>query len=607
MRSTRVELWFVFTLAGLWLGSWCLLSAAAWVAGGHPSVTPVGYVDPARIAARVRDGGFAPWDLVGAGRRTRSAVFWFALSAQSVIVASVLSLAAIRAAPRGMSRFAASARRLRSVSRWARGRDLRGLLSLRPHDGRFVLGAARRRLILTERETSVLVVGPTRSGKTTCLVVPNLLEWRGPAVVTSTKGELLALTAAHRQRHGPVYVYDPAGEIADQHASVSWSPLVGCEDLDRAWMVAAWLCAGLQQGTSRGDNDWAHWAESGKLLIAPLLFAAACAGLTVVDVHTWIHGFDLSTPSGLLDEMVHDPDHPGADDAARALTMIASIDQRPERERGTVFSTVMRIFNVFNERAVAASAASSRFEPRTFVDRRGTLYLCTPRLAPERIASLFVGILMTVVTEAYAVAEASPRGRLPSDLGLFLDELANVVPIEDLPSLASQGAGRGVLLLSIVQDLSQLRARYGPDRAHSILNNHPAKLILPGISDPETVDLLSRLVGRHAVTDVQVSRGGDGRVSRSYSVRNDNLATPDALRQLDAASAVALYRGRPPILVRLRPWYRNSRYRRYAHERFFRGADFVSPKPSPDRRAKLRSTLKVRGVPPGGIEPPSTG
>ena len=587
-RSTRAELWVLLALAVIWLGSWCALCAAAWVAGGRPSETPVGYVDPARIAARVRNGGLAPWDLVGAGARTSAAVFWLALVAFALVIAAVVGFAAMRLAPGARWRFVAPARRLRTVSRWARGRDLRGLVAWRPQPGRFVLGAVRRRLILTERETSVLVVGPTRSGKTTCLVVPNLLEWRGPAIVTSTKGELLALTAARRQRIGPVYVYDPTGEIADQFPSVSWSPLVGCDDLDRAWMVAAWLCAGLQQGTSRGDNDWAHWAESGKLLIAPLLFAAACAGLTVVDVQMWIHGFDLITPSGLLDEIVHDPDHPGADDAVRALTMIASIDQRPERERGTVFSTVMRIVNVFNERAVAASAVTSRFEPRSFLERNGTLYLCTPRLAPERIASLFVGVLMTVVTEAYAVAEASPRGRLHSDLGLFLDELANVVPIEDLPALASQGAGRGVLLLSIVQDLSQLRARYGPDRAHSILNNHPAKLILPGISDPETVDLLSRLVGRHAVTDVQVSRGGDGRVSRSYSVRNDNLATPDALRQLDAASAVALYRGRPPMLVRLRPWYRIARYRRYARDRFFRGADFVASKQQPHRRMQVR-------------------
>lgn len=574
-RSSRAELCTLVVLGGVWGGSWLLLSAAAWIAGGHPRVGPLSFLDPARIVALVRGGsGISAWDLVGAGGGTHPAVFWLALS--GLLLIPLGGFAALTGRSLGSrAGLWRPASRIRTVSRWARRTDLHGLTARSPRPGRFVLGGTARRLLLTERETSVLVVGPTRSGKTTCLVVPNLLDWHGPAIVTSTKGELLALTAAHRQRMGPVYVYDPSGELGSRVASVTWSPLVGCERLDRAWMVAAWLCAGLQQGTSRGDNDWAHWAESGKLLVAPLLFAAAHSRKTVVDVHTWIHGFDLVTPSVLLEELQRDPSHPAYADATRALTMIASIDQRPERERGTVFSTVMRIFNVFNESAVAQSAASSRFDPRAFLDRGGTLYLCTPRLAPERVASLFVGILMTVVTDAYAIAEDAPRGRLPADLGLFLDELANVVPIEDLPGLASQGAGRGVLLLSIVQDLSQLRARYGADRAHSILNNHPAKLILPGISDPETVDLLSRLIGRHAVTDVQVSSGGDGRVSRSWSVRNENLATPDALRQLDASSAVALYRGRPPILVRLRPWYRSKRHRRLAAQRFFASAEYV--------------------------------
>src|SRR6202022_2792312 len=103
---------------------------------------------------------------------------------------------------------------------------------------------------------------------------------------------------------GPVYVYDPTAEIGDRYQSVTWSPLVGCQDLDRAWLVATWLCAGLQHGTNRSDNDWAHWAESGKLLIAPLLFAAALSERTVVDVGGWIHGFDLGTPMSLIDEML---------------------------------------------------------------------------------------------------------------------------------------------------------------------------------------------------------------------------------------------------------------------------------------------------------------
>ncbi|MEO8898234.1 MAG: type IV secretory system conjugative DNA transfer family protein, partial [Candidatus Dormibacter sp.] len=206
--------------------------------------------------------------------------------------------------------------------------------------GSLILGRRGAHLIATQPETSVLVIGPTRSGKTSGLVVPNLLEWRGPAVVTSTKSELVDITAAHRARGGEVCVYDPTAETG-RPDTVSWSPLAGCENLDTAWTVAAWLCAGLQQGGARTDNDWAHWAESGKLLIAPLLYAAAASQRSIVDVRDWIHRFDLDTPAALIESLA--APHPVPDaDPARALAMLASIDQRPEKERGTVFSTVMR-------------------------------------------------------------------------------------------------------------------------------------------------------------------------------------------------------------------------------------------------------------------------
>ena len=54
-------------------------------------------------------------------------------------------------------------------------------------------------MLVTQPETSVLVIGPTRSGKTAGLVIPNLLEWEGPAIATSTKSELVELTAGYRQ------------------------------------------------------------------------------------------------------------------------------------------------------------------------------------------------------------------------------------------------------------------------------------------------------------------------------------------------------------------------------------------------------------------------
>jgi len=576
--ARAVEAGLIAAILGSWLIAWALLTASAWVAGGHPTASPLSFLDPAAITARVRaDRGLVPWHLVAAYGPIIQPVFWLVLTC-----GSLLNMVGAIGALRGRAPIAgwvrshvAGVRHPRRTGDWARAHELHGLRSRRTRHGAFVLGLHGRTPLVTQPETSVLVVGPTRSGKTSSLVVPNLFAWRGPAVVTSTKSELVDITAAHRQSLGPVYIYDPTGEIGTRYQTVTWSPLANCDSLDHAWRVAAWLCAGLQQGAGRGDNDWAHWAESGKLLIAPLMYAAALAGRSIVDVQMWIHSFDLATPLSILEDALFDPRLTDSDDAARAVAMLTSVDQRPEKERGTVFSTVTRIFSVFNERPVAASAEWNRFEPADFLARNGTLYLCTPRQSPERVSSLFVGLLMSVVTAAYGIADASKSGRLDRELGLFLDELANIVPVEDLPALASQGAGRGVVLMSIVQDLSQLRSRYGADRAHSILNNHTCKVVLPGVGDPETADVLSRLVGQRHFTDVQVNRGADGRVSRTYAARLEPLATPDALRQLHEGTAVVLYRGRPAAVIRTKPWFENRTMRRLSQRSYVRNAEEV--------------------------------
>ncbi len=356
--------------------------------------------------------GIEPWRLVEAAGRVDVVAFWCSLVAVGVASLTCAGLIYWRGSgllnhtPRHIGRV----RHPDSHGGWSRLRDLRPLLALHAPPGRFVLGSRGPMLVVTQPETSVLVVGPTRSGKTTSLVTPNLLAWRGPAIVTSTKGDVIEATAGHRQSVGPVHVYDPTRELGAAYPSVSWSPLAGCEDLDHAWRVAAWLCAGLQPSGTRGDNDWAHWAASGKLLVAPLMHAAAISRLSVVDVRTWIQGFDLSTPSSILEDVGPAEPAQARDDARRALVMLRAIDDRPERERATVFSTVMRTFSVYNERSVEASARGSRIVAHDLLRRNGTLYLCTPRQSPERVSSLFVGLLMTVVTAAYEMAELVSAG-----------------------------------------------------------------------------------------------------------------------------------------------------------------------------------------------------
>src|SRR5450759_3429002 len=90
------------------------------------------------------------------------------------------------------------------ASRWAGWRERNRLGRLaRPErawgDG-IALGFLGRRLLQSPAEDNVLLLGVQRSGKTSTVVVPTLLSWAGPAVATSTKEELVRLTAEHRGR-----------------------------------------------------------------------------------------------------------------------------------------------------------------------------------------------------------------------------------------------------------------------------------------------------------------------------------------------------------------------------------------------------------------------
>jgi type IV secretion system protein VirD4 len=58
-----------------------------------------------------------------------------------------------------------------------------------------------------------VTVAPARQGKGINVVIPNLLHFQGSVFVTDPKGELAAVTAAHRaERFGQkVYVLNPWG------------------------------------------------------------------------------------------------------------------------------------------------------------------------------------------------------------------------------------------------------------------------------------------------------------------------------------------------------------------------------------------------------------
>lgn len=174
------------------------------------------------------------------------------------------------------------------------------------------------------------------------------------------------------------------------------------------------------------------------------------------------------------------------------------------------------------------------------------------------------GIVSATVAEAVQRVNSSGRP-LDPPLLLVLDEAANIAPVRDLDTLASTGAGLGIQLVTVCQDLSQLGARYGPERARTIANNHRAKVLLSGVSDLSTLDMISGLAGEQAVSEETVTHDlRDGRRTSSRATVFRRLAPTDELRRIPPGDGVLVYGHLPPVRLRLRPWYRDRKLRRKA-------------------------------------------
>jgi type IV secretory pathway TraG/TraD family ATPase VirD4 len=208
------------------------------------------------------------------------------------------------------------------------------------------------------------------------------------------------------------------------------------------------------------------------------------------------------------------------------------------------------------------ATAGADIDPEVLLRGSNTLYLCGPSFEQGRLQGLFASLVSSVVA---AAVERAGRGGGPLDppLLLVLDEVANIAPVRDLDTLASTGAGLGIQLVTICQDLGQLSARYGAERAATIANNHRAKLMLSGVADLATLDLMSGLAGEAAIREETLTHDlRDGRRTRASSVSFRRLAPADELRRIRPGEGVVIYGHLPATRIRLRPWFADRVLRR---------------------------------------------
>ena len=236
--------------------------------------------------------------------------------------------------------------------------------------------------------------------------------------------------------------------------------------------------------------------------------------------------------------------------AHRAVLELTQLANTPDKERGSILSTIMAGLGIFRNAAVRNRTSHSDFH---FEDLRGlrdprdgkikpvTVYLSINMVDAQALNPI-TGIFIELMTN-FLLANAPEQYHNGQRLGPYpvlfvLDEMPKMQKLQAVIQGPDLGRGQKVSYLIIGQDLHQIAERYGNDAAATIISTTAAKIVLRQ-NDPDTAKRFSEMMGYKM--KLKTVKGADGKEKEETS--EELLYTPMDIMKLDDKKQLVIFQG----------------------------------------------------------------
>lgn len=396
------------------------------------------------------------------------------------------------------------------------------------------------------------VVGPSESGKTAAVVIPEALDHDGPLLAPSSRADVMAATWAARRERGPVWLFDPL-RTAPALPLLQWDPVRDCEDPATAMRRAQALMSSVDMsGVSNGDA----WKNRGRAVLRNLLHAAALSHGDVRTVLRWTYDQTSVEPAGILERSTAT--------SGSWAEMQYSVINTPERQRAGYYMAVEGAMEAFQHPAVLEACtpkAGQHFDIAQYLDPRtglGTVFLLADRTEAVAVSDVLAALMDEVLYQARLLGQRSENNRLDPALKFLVDEAPNTATLAQLPNLISDGGGRGIPTTMVVQDRAQAVGRWGREDAQSMWGAATVRQVLPGVAG---LDEMREIAGYFDEYDEEIPSFGyqSGGHSTQYSLRARSAMSTAAVRSIPAFHSIVIAAGGlKPVLTELQPYFQRT-------------------------------------------------
>lgn len=395
-------------------------------------------------------------------------------------------------------------------------------------------------------EWSQLWIMGTRAGKSRRVAVRQIAQHHGPVVSTSNKRDVHDKTRGLRDELGRVWVNDPQ-DIIGEPPSWWWNPVSCVTNMQQAQaLIGLWAAS---RTASQVANLDPYFDPEGRKFAANMLMAAALGGELITRMEDWLTGHEPEP--GVPDPTVLLRAH-GFTSAANQIRAVWSMTAK---QRDGITGTAQSFFGFMGNPRYARWIAPlgpddtrPQFSPDQFVaSRADTMYLVSQN--GEGSARAITGALVMAIETAGERLARRSGGRVPRPVLFVLDEAANICRWPELPNLYSYCGGMGMVLVTILQSVSQGRGAWGEDGWKTMWSSTNVLAVGRGVNDVADLHDLAALIGDYEDHHVSKSSGNHGQRSQSQDTRDKQIFTVADLRAFPTGRAVLMASGSRPVLL----------------------------------------------------------
>lgn len=402
---------------------------------------------------------------------------------------------------------------------------------------------------VTQRNTNILVVGGSGSGKTRFFCKPGVYSANCSYLITDPKGELLRSSGSLLKEKGyEVRVFN----LIDPSQSDGYNPFAYIRnEKDVLTLIDNLIKNTTPRNASSNDPFW----EKAEIALdsALMLYLVSEAPPEEQNFETMIYMMNFAevreeddqyrSPLDMLFRALEEeqPNHV-------AVKQFKAFKQAAGKTAKSILVSAAVRLAAFNIPQYAEMTKRDEMDFGSLGEKKKAIFCVIP--IADTSMNYLIGMLYTqCFQELYRYADDKYNGRLPVPVRVIQDEWANVAQPESYPKILATCRSYNIGLNIIVQNIQNIKALYEKEW-ESIIGNCDTLLFLGGGNEPTSLEFVTKLLGKETI-DTRTrgqTKGRSGSSSTNFQQTGRELLTMDEVRKLDTKDAILFIRGEDPVL-----------------------------------------------------------